>query len=179
MKKLLNIRVDEELLEKFKKICEKKGVKMTEVCNDCIKRYVKNNEHILINTDKEEEYTILTNLFDNDYKKYKVVLTKEDLKEIYKITKEEEIETFGNFDFKANFEENKKKYIVNKLIKQKLGKNFGVNRVIGTEGVFELIEDGNIYNKFNAFIFNKDNKLIEGNYFDIGHILLKMKGENK
>ena len=175
MKKLLNVRVDEELLEKFKKICEKKGVKITKVCNDCIKRYVKNNEYLLINTNEEEEYTVLTDLFDDDYKKYKVVLSKEDLSEIYKITKEEEIETIGDFNFELNFEENKKTYIVNKLVKQKLGKDFGTYRVIGAKGVFELIEDSYIYNKFNAFIFDKDNKLIEGDYIALGHILLSQK----
>ncbi len=176
MKKIINVRVDEDLLKKFKQICEKKGIKMTEICINCIENFVKKNEHILVNTDKDEEYIILTNLFDDDYKKYKIILTKEDLNEIYKITREEEIETFDNFDFKANFEENKKKYIVNKLIKQKKGKNFGAIRVIGNEGVFELIKDGYIYNKFNAFIF-KNGKLIEGDYISVNSILLEQKGD--
>jgi predicted DNA-binding protein len=174
-KKLMNFRIEEETYEKLKKICNKKGKNMTDVLKELINDFIKKNEYLLIDTDKEEKFIIFTNML-GEYEEFETTLTEEDLDKIIKETREEQIEAqFKNeyFDFKQEFEKNKAIYALKKLAKMKLDEDWSIISTT-TQGVFQFIKDGKyLYDKFNAFVFDKDKNLIIGDPFTLALVKFK------
>ena len=177
--KLVNLRVDEKVWEDFMKIANAKGENASEVCRKLIHNYIKNNEDILVSLKLKEyeKYTIFTNV-EGDFKNYEIVLTKKELSKLRSELWSEYIEQYhvDDIDFETLFEDEKPIYAVHKLIKQLYGKDWGAMRQ--GAGLFTLMEGNYMYNRFNAFVFNEDGELIEGNAFDLALVRTSEK-ENK
>jgi hypothetical protein len=169
--KLFNFRIKENSLNTFKKICEIKGENMTEVLKKFIQEYINKNNHLL--EEDEDTLTIFTNL-EGSFKNYKIVLTKQDLKEInneaFMLSAE------NNSDFEDAYRHEKIYFTIRKLIKSKLGERFSFLRQ--GSGLFQVVEDGYLLEYFNLFVFDKNGDLVEGNAFDLATITSLEKGEN-
>ena len=175
MKKLINLRIDENLLNDFKKICEKKGTNMTNVCTDLIKNYINKNKHLLIDTNKKEKYKVLSNLEKKEkLKEYEIILTKDDLEEIKNLVY---LYYPDNENFETNFLDAKIGYIVNKLTKT-LYPHLNAQKTT-TQGVYELADEEGVlpFSKFNVFISNENGELIEGTPFDLANFKISEKEE--
>ena len=174
-KKLINLRIEEELLNDLKKIAKKKGKNVTYICKNLMKDYIKKNEYLLINT-KEEKFTIFTDI-EKEFKNYTVILTKEDLLKIKDMVLEMKFYGNNEISFKKEFENAKPSFIINKLLKE-LYPHLDLQAMKIGNGLFQVVEDGKyLCEKFNAFVFDKNDNLIEGTAFDLATI--KSVIENK
>ena len=166
--KLVNLRVDEKVWKDFMKIANTKGVNASEVCRKLINNYIKNNEDILISLKLKEyeKYTIFTNV-EGDFKNYEIILTKKELNNLKNELWCEHIidNNPDKIDFNSLFEHHKPIFAIRKLIKKLYGKDWGAGRE--GAGLFILMENSCMYNRFNAFVFNEDGELVEGNAFDL------------
>jgi flagellar hook protein FlgE len=169
--KLVNLKVSKKVWEDFIKIANAKGKNASEICRKLINNYIEQNKDILVTLKLKEyeKYNIFTNI-NGEFKDYEIILTNEELNKIKNHLWEEYVSDNNpnKIDFESLFEYEKPIFAVEKLVKKLFGKDFGIIRK-GT-GLFTLHENNNMYNNFNAFVFDENGELVEGNAYDLALI---------